>query len=607
MSTEAPLFDAWTPLSFKRALGNRDQAGTSYSLPVWTGDHSRRLMAYQVLQAFIDNSARHFLTNPDERVREQHREYGDAALIRDQVLSALLGEEQTIVTDGAEDYNPDENLGDLDPGEGTEEGSDARAAAQRAWEFQEWIRNWATQERFRLKLIETERNAVGLGDGVYSLGYNAEKGRVRLRCWDPGFYFPVLDDGNEDDFPRKVHIAWEIPPPKTGPLKDKIRVRRITWELVDVEPWQPAYQDEPATVTCMMSDGVFTLDLGSPAGIENLTDARVEWAEYRQPDGTVTEWRNIDLKIDFIPVIHNPNTISLLNHFGTSSLARVMQILDDLANADTDLQAASATTGNPVVTIKGASLGNDERGNPKRLTYRPGEVIETGDGTMGVLDTSKSLDALITYTDRLLDRISTNSRLPGSILGRVDQSDISSGIHLQLTFGPLKAMIEEMRTVRAEKYELLFKMVWRISRVAQVEGTPDEYQPTGLVFGSFLPSDETSAVDMVTKLLSTKPLPAISIETAVQMLILAGMPIDDAAAEVRRIENRAFEQAVALLEALGDEEAVARFLGREVPEEVTSGVGSADSGAPVISPPPGVPVAQPLPGERVPPTPVAEQ
>src|SRR5690606_9781710 len=193
----------------------------------------------------------------------------------------------------------------------------------------------------------------------------------------------------------------------------------------------------------------------------------------------------------------------------------------------------------------------------KRLTYRPGEVIETGDGTMGVLDTSKSLDALITYIDRLLDRISTNSRLPGSILGRVDHSDISSGIHMQLTFGPLKSMIEEMRTVRAEKYEVLFKMVWRISRVAQVEGTPEEYQPTGLVFGSFLPSDEASAVEMVTKLLSTKPLPAISIETAVQMLILAGMPIDDAAAEVRRIENRAFEQAVALLEALGDEEAVA--------------------------------------------------
>jgi hypothetical protein len=616
-TSDAPLFDAWTPLAFKRVLGNRETPGTTWGLPVWTGHHARRLMAYQMLQAFIDNAGRHFLTDPNEAVREQHREYGDAALIRDQVLSALLGETQQIVTERADEFDPnqeDEETADVDPDDPDvepaepDEPDEPDPEVEAAWAFQEWIRDWGDSERFPLKVIETERNSVGLGDGCYSVGWSSDKQRVRLRCWDPGFYFPVLGDGNEDDFPEKVHIAWELEAPSTGPDKDKVRIRRLTWELVDsAQPWNPAYQDRPATKTCLMSDGTFTLDLGSPENIEALTEANVKWADYQTPEG-VFEWHNIDLKIDFIPVIHEPNTISLLNHYGRSSIAACMQILDDLANTDTDLQAASATTGNPVITIGGASLGNEADGTPKRLTYQPGEVIETGDGKMDTLDTSKSLTALIGYTDHLLDRLSVNARLPGSVLGRQDQKDIKSGIHLQLTFGPLSAMIHEMRLVREEKYPLLFKMVWRISKQSKAEGVPAEWQPTTLELGSFLPSDENAAIEMVKTLLSTKPLPAVSLETAVQILINAGLPIEDAAEEVRKIEERAFEAAVALLEALGDEEAVAEFLSREVPPEpVDRGVGLDAGGTPVIVPPPGVPVAPPQPGEVVPPTPVPEQ
>ncbi len=625
-SPNAPIFDSWTALSFKRALGDRKQPGVVLGLPSWVGDHQRRLMAYQVLQSYIDNAGRYFLADPDPRVREQHREYGDAALIRDMVLSALLGEDQTVVTERADEFDPaDKAAGDGAPAGGSvappPEPQDPEVVA--AWKFQEWVNDWADDERLGLKTVENERNAVGLGDSVYTVGWSADKGRVRLRIWDPGFYFPVLDDGNEDDFPSKVHIAWELLAPSTGPDKDKRRIRRITWELVDTEPYKPAYGDKQVTKVCVMSDGTWILDMGKPGTVEDLTGSKVEWATYTNPDGSGTEWKQISLGIDFIPVVHVPNTISLLNHFGTSSLARVMQILDDLANVDTDLQAASSTTGRPVINLSGATLGNETetdsrtgavKGQPKRLTYKPGEVIETGDGTMSVLDTSKSLQALTGYLETLLERLSVNARLPDALTGRAKIDGQLAGITLQLSFGPLKAMIEEMRLVRAEKYPLLFKMVWRLALTAKQDEVPKEWQPTRYEFGSFLPSDESAAISAVTQLLGTKPLPAISLETAVLLLIQAGLPIEDAAEEVRKIEERAFDAAVALLEALGDEEAVAGFLNREAPpvtEAGFNGVGPIPPGGapvpgigvPALQPPAGVPTGPPQPGEVVPPVP----
>ena len=49
-----------------------------------------------------------------------------------------------------------------------------------------------------------------LGDGVYVITADVEKERPRLRLFDAGFYFPELDPNRpEDEFPRRVHIAWE--------------------------------------------------------------------------------------------------------------------------------------------------------------------------------------------------------------------------------------------------------------------------------------------------------------------------------------------------------------------------------------------------------------
>lgn len=567
-TTDELLFDAWTPMSFKRALGSKRQPGVSWVAPSWVGtDHERRLLAYKVLQAYIDNAARFFLTEIGEGV-DDHREYGDAALMVNQTLASLLGDTQEIVTEGADKYDPDADEQDPD--------------AKEAWEFQEWIRGWADKERFPLKLLECERNSVGLGDGVYTLGWNTQRQRARLRTYDPGFYFPVLDDDLDDDeFPDRVNIAWEIETEEPG----KIKVKRTRWELVtlpDGETRKYAWNDERTNLTCLMTVATWTIDLGKAKGADDFDESRAEYATWVGDDGVERDWKDVDLYQDFIPVVHTPNTVSLANHYGRSALATVLQILDDLSNADTDLQASSATTGKPPIVLSGARVG--EKGID---SYEAGDVWEVGEnGKLSVLDTSQALEALSKYIQFLLARLSVNARLPESLLGRVKPSDVPSGLALRLSFGPLETMIKEMRQVRAEKYRLLFKFVHRMALAAQVEGTPPRWIETDLVFGSYLPSDQAAAVEMVSKLLASDP-PAISIPTAIRILQAAGLPIEDISGEATAVQERDFKGANELLDALGDEEAVADYLGRELPERPEPLILPAG-----VSPPPGPPIVE---------------
>lgn len=561
-----PVFDNWTSLSFKRILGDRKTPGISWMAPTWVGDHSRRLSAYRVLQSYIDNSSRLFLQTTIQDDIDNHREYGDAELIRDQILAALIGDDQEVEVDGADDFDP--NAPEEDEQKGKAE-----------HDLQEWYRSWAwDDERMGLKIVETERNAVTLGDGVYTLGWDPDKKRPRLRVFDPGFYFPVLEDVNEDEYPRKVHLAWELETEKPGVIK----LRRITWELRDLpngETRNYPYADKPSTKACYMTDATWTLDMGETKNVDDLSGSSAVYATYTKPDGTEVEFKDVDLKIDFIPVVHVPNTVAILNHFGKSVLAAVLQILDDLANADTDLQAASATTGKPPIALHGATM-------VEKPTYKPGDVWAVGDGNVTVVDTSASLDALLKYVEALLQRLSVNARVPESVLGRVDLTGNLAGITLALSFGPLETLVREMRLVRDEKYPLLLKFAWRIAKVGGMEGLPEKFFPAKVKFGRFLPSDQSAAVTMVTGLLQAH---AISRETGVLMLMAAGFPIEDANGEVRKIQEIDFEGADKLQAATGDDQAVRDYLGLK--------------GAPPVPPPPlPAPTIQPPPGVTVPPT-----
>jgi len=566
------VFDAWTPMAFKRQLGSRSAtsgAGAGYDPAPWVGDeHRRRLMAYAILRAYQDNAAREFMLSQDRADIDNRREYGEAALIVNTVLGALLGEDQTIVVEGQEDAAA---------GESTDESTAAEA-------LREWLEKWAKDERLGLKMIETERRAIGLGDGVYTLGWSESKGRPRLRVWDPAFYYPVLDDGNEDDYPRKVHIAWELPPEDSP--KGKTTIRRITWEMGPIAPAnQPGllmglfrdpeylegdsvdedgritrvypWSDEPSSETCYLTDATWVLDRAAST-IDDLTEATARYAV--DEDGEVNRR---DLGIDFMPVVHVPNTVSLIEHYGRSVLGTVLQILDDLASADTDLAASSAMTGHPVIALQGAKVERDSKGR-STLTYRPGEILESGDGKLTVLDTAAGLKALTEYIEFLLKRLSVNSRVAESLLGRVKASEVPSGVALALSFGPTEQLVKEMRLVRDEKYPLLLKFAHRLALAGGADDVPAEWLPARVEMGSFLPQDREEAVDLVTRLLSAK---AISLETAIIQLVEAGFPIADAKAEAERIQSRDFEGASALLDATGDQALAYEYLGLEPPTD----------------------------------------
>jgi hypothetical protein len=527
--------DQWAPLNF--AIGDGVEAIRYDGVKSWVPpDDQRRLSAYTYLAALMDNVARYWLPivdadgNPIPHwILDRYREYGDPDLMVVTARAALLGDDQVISVDGAEETDD----------QGTPE--NARAA-----EVQDWLDAWADDEQLSLRLLEQETDTIGLGDAGFILGWDATVKRPRLETFDPGWYFPVLDPSKPSGgYPETVHLAWEE---KYG--QGKTRVRRKTWRLVDVIPRRLKYQDpteQPAAKTCLYSEA--TWDMSKVRGdVFDLSEDSAEWAV--GADGT--ELRDLDLLIDFLPVVHVPNTPSGKRHYGTALLTKIAQLLTDLAATDTDLQEASSTSGSSTLVTKGSG-GGDLPAGPGQTYHLP------TNGTAEWLDVSKNLLGLSEYRETQLKRLSVNARLPAEVLGRVDSAKAVAGIAMALAFGPLRSLNSEMRLVRREKHALLLKFAARMA-VAGGMISPGPVPRSELVLGSFLPADQTGIVDQVSKLMSG-PHPAISIETAVAMLVEAGLPIGDAQTEATRIKAQSFERAVQLLDAVGDEGPVRDFLG----------------------------------------------
>lgn len=522
--------DPWTFLDYKGAFDNRSG---SWVAPTWVGSHQRRLQAYRMLEEFYRNASRNWLPlSVSEEDRKSRREYGESYVLVEQYLSSVMGDDASIIV----------------PEALREDASDAAKA------FQEALVQWATDDQFDLKSEECERASIKLGDGVYVLSWNERAGRPTIEVWDPGFYFPVIDPQEPSNkYPKKVHLAYEFEEAEAG---NKVRfVRRHTYELVDLVQDNEdgttglgtrkyAWSSKDSSVTCIYTVAVW-----------RVNDIKVKTEDLEWSNAKTIEVDAQDLEIDWIPVVHIPCMTALAEHFGFSILSPVTQVLDDVITTDTDLQASSRMTGSPPMAVGGASLPTDAEGRVS--TYGPGQVFQTGDGSLTMLDTSKSLDALLKYSDHILERLSVNSRIPESILGRVKPSDVPSGIALTISFGPHISVVKRMRKIRRHKYGILFKF---IGRLMQANGLVQEIFPAELAFGSFIPADRMETLDMVVQALSAKPS-AISLETAVRMLVEAGFPIDNAVEEVKKIQSRDFEGANAILDATADQNLGRAYLG----------------------------------------------
>ena len=502
----------------------------------------RRLAAYGVLGAYRTNTRRFHLPesvwqagDDSDAGGKNVREYGDPSLLIDTARALLLGDEQTVTLDGG--------------------ASEA---------FVDWLTGWADAERLTQKLLEGEEHSIGDGDGVYVLGWSPTKRRPRLRVFDPGFYFPDTENkarvaGWEDDeYPATVHLAWEWKD-ETGTTW----IRRHTWQLRKTEtPWTPPYGGTAEWVCLyrvvdydtsdLLSDvDVYSPDLARKAGTRPITTPS---------EGLADGWAN--LGIDFIPVVHVPNDPSTTRTFGRSLLLRIAHILDDLANTDTDLAAASQAA-NPNMVYTGA-------GAPEN-TPVGGAIGLPENATAAFMDTSKNLAALTGHVDTLLDRLAVNARLAQALLGRVQPNDVPSGYALELGFAPAKNLLREMRTVRDEKYPLLLRFAMRLAQVGGVLPAGEVPRAT-IELGSALPADLPAAIAAVKDLL---PVQAISTETAVKMLQTAGLPIEDTVAEVEAIRNESFEQAFNLVRATGDLNAARKMLG--LPPVTVAAITAADA------------------------------
>ncbi|CAM5308916.1 hypothetical protein [Streptomyces abikoensis] len=551
------LIDAWSWLNYKPVMASHDGRPHRALAPeiqaTWLPDEAvRRLAAYKVLTAYDSNQAGELAAFAGNEDAAERREFGDPSSFVDTTLAHVLGQSQQIVVPGAEHAK--------DP----EATPDAVAAAH----LQERLRAWAEAELLPLRMQACERKAVLLGDGVYLLAWDPERDRVRLRTIDPGFYFPVLeDDADPGDFPKRVHLAWELPEdPKRG---IKARLRRITYELGPISPatatmpgtpeddeastprpaagdmydagtgtirrtypWAPS---RPSPWTCYLTDAEWRLeDLRHGQALDDLP---LDEATFRtRADGVLL--RRLDLRIDFLPLVHISNTVQDGEHFGQSTLAKVMQALDELAETDTDSARASATTGAPIIGLAGAHAEVDRvTGRPKPLAIQPGTVFQLADGgRMDVLDTSSQLAELRARVEEIRDRAAVNARLPAVSLGTVDPSDVPSGYALQLSLGPLDSLVDSMRLARAHKYSLLLRMVQRLHQAGQAEGWPaGEQPPARLVFGPHTPTDRAAILDEVVKGVGAG---VFSLETGIRMLQDAGYPIEDIREEVARLDAR---------------------------------------------------------------------
>jgi hypothetical protein len=206
------------------------------------------------------------------------------------------------------------------------------------------------------------------------------------------------------------------------------------------------------------------------------------------------------------------------------------------------------------------------------------------DGDASILDTSKTLDALLKHSERLTQLIARNTRLgqvllgySQSLTGQTAAGSGASGYAIRLGFVTAEALEREMSIVREDKYGLLARMVLRF---AQANGliptgqTPDVVA----VLGKGLPADRAASIVEVTSLLSTH---AISTYTAVLMLVDAGLPIEDAQEEVRRIQSERYDVAVGIVEATGNVEAASKYMGvKYEPPPPTEPAATGDTGPP---------------------------
>lgn len=500
-------------------------------------DHVDRLRQYEVFRALAENRFGGLLK--DREAAKKLRMYGDYGLIVEASRDAVLGDRIEISVPGSSDRG------------------NAGAVAR-----QELLDAWAQRERWASKVYQCETDAAEVGDSVYEL--RGEGPRLRLRVHDPEAFFPVWDN-KAGDF-SQAYLAWEemntgqyLPEPQreSANLKDlrdrdgEVVLYRRHYQLVEAAE-AGVKEARERDYVCVVSAGWYrieTRDGEAPSGFKALALLGSEALD----DDTLVD--NLDTGFDEIPLFYVPNRESSRQPWGLPEGDRVLQVLLDAAQDHTDLKANTLYNAFPPLYDENSPQGSPPRpghsSTPKEQKYQPG-VIYNG-RKLGAVDLSNGNALLLEHERFLIDKALTNTRTTQLAAGRVELSNIPSGVALLIAMLPLFAKTLPKRQTRQDKLGMLLKHVLRWHRAWGDPGTYFVDEATGEgatewpegtwddevanpVFGSIIPIDKKQVSEMVAELMAAQ---AISEETAVTMLQMAGFPIDDAAEEVERLTSGA--------------------------------------------------------------------
>lgn len=569
------------------------------SLPSWMDDETkRRIEHYRIADALRRQVSRVTLPS-DSPKRTDYRELGEAGMLAERRASAVIGDGVILRVPGADERLPDEPILPDEPEEPELEGVDRAIARVRTrkyramlesyeslaetriseWETahleqpllrarQEALRNWADEQRLEAKLREMQGELVQpLGEAIVTLA-SVAGAWPDITVWEPDAYHPVFAGELLSEFPGKTHLAYEFDDVDDNG-RGKRMIRRVTWELVtlvDPESGEPqtsdlAYRDEPTSTTCVYTDAYFEKDNRTTARVVHLDDLQrvARFGKYINEEGAEVDADRVDLGVDFIPVVHVPRKLLSLTHFAPSMFVDAAQLLDTIAENDTDASRASGFTGAPPLVAKDVRLGTKDPDGVIR--YRPGVIFQGGkDASVSKVDMGDSLGKLDEHGELLRDRLYAVLASPKALIGRESENNRDeSGVARETAFTPFVQTIRDARLAADAKHRLLLKFA---QRMAIVSGAPDVADDSRVYdaeveLGSFMPNDVAHVIEQIVALAQSGLMVP---ELAFRWLTQVGVDVGDADLLIKALKSSDFDGAEALAAMLGRKYA-ARYLG----------------------------------------------
>ncbi len=505
-------------------------------------EHLDRLRQYEIFRALHENRIGGLLK--DKEAAKKIRGYGDYSLVVETSRDAVLGDRIEIEVPGSSD-----------------EGN-AGAVARKTL-----LDEWARRQRWASKMYRCETDAAAVGDCVYELRPNGS--RLLLRAHDPESFFPVWENA-EGDF-DEAYLAWEerntgqylpSPPANMADLHNRdgqVVLYRRHYEMLSVQEARDrgvtTVGARTRTEICIVTSGWFRIENRSgekPVGFERLERLGFELTE----DGDPID--SLDTGFDTPPLFYIPNREATGQPWGLPEGDVVLQTLLDAAQDQSDLKENTYANAFPVMYDENPPVGavprpGQQQGHAATRSqekYKPGMIYNGR--KLGVVDMSHGNELLMKHEEWLIAKALSNSRTTLIAAGKLEGGEIPSGIALMIALLPLFAKTLPKRQTRKDKLGMMLKHVLRwhrdFGKAGDFFGSAEDAAnatatwPEGIwsseeaypSFGSIIPIDKKQVSEIVASLITAG---AISDETAVTMLLVAGFPIDDATKEVERLKE----------------------------------------------------------------------